>query len=173
MNDGGSSGDGEGSSSSSDDVSCTTNTCNAIATTQPQRDRLHSAQLQPGPSLQTCTCRHNAEVHWPLLTTLPHLPPGFLQVNEPSKAAPICRTTFTTYFRVRSRFKPLKNLNRTQSPVLLSSGSGSRKSVNRTLSPVPGSGKSTPEPDLTGPRHPYRAGLGSGFQGWAARASGL
>jgi len=27
--------------------------------------------------------------------------------------------------------------------------------VNRTQSPVPGSGKSPSEPDLTGPRHPY------------------
>ena len=31
----------------------------------------------------------------------------------------------TTYFQVQSRFKPLMNLNQTQSPVLLGSGLGS------------------------------------------------
>jgi len=95
-NDDGSSGDCKGSSSSSDDVSCTANTYrrhNTIAFT--------SHGINPVPPLR----RHNAVVRWPLLTTLPLLPPRFLQVNEPSKAAPICCTIFTANSQVRSRFK--------------------------------------------------------------------
>jgi hypothetical protein len=87
--------------------------------------------------------------------TMPSNPPRRLPCESPTSCMCVCtclpsipsRPACSLAFLGPVQVQTLKNLNRTQSPVLLGSGSGSRKSENRTQSLVLGSGKSTPEPD--------------------------
>ena len=78
----------------------------------------------------------------------PHLDFRFgFAVREPVNPNP-------NVLSVRFGFGEALNLNRTERTVRAGSGSGSGIFLNRTDGPVQGSGKFTPEPDRTEPRHP-------------------
>ena len=62
-------------------------------------------------------------------------------------------------FSVQFWFSPWRTPNQTVRTILSGSGSGSEISLNWTISPVQGSGKTTHEPDQTEPQHPYKTSI--------------